>query len=153
MPPPQNWTLGRVEPRTRTTILEIKQSCRPTVHQPGGLAAAQHQPGEGNLAAAKAIAANQNMDPQTNPKSVPQTNQNSVPQTSNTLAHQANPIKQLPNNDFLKVIQAEPLPVPTTSGSPVGGSPAAQHQSIEGQGLSIIETWRPIVSNSVPFKN
>jgi hypothetical protein len=51
-------------------------------HQPGGLAAAQHQPGEGNLAAAKAIAANQNMVPQTNPNSVPQTNQNSVPQTS-----------------------------------------------------------------------
>jgi hypothetical protein len=68
-------------------------------HQPGGLAAAQHQPGEGNLAAAKAIAANQNMVPQTNPNSVPQTNQNSVPQTSNTLA--------------------------------------AQHQSIEGQGLSM----------------
>jgi hypothetical protein len=42
--------------------------------------------------------ANQNMVPQTNPNSVPQTNQNSVPQTSNTLAHQANPIRQLPNS-------------------------------------------------------
>jgi hypothetical protein len=44
--------------------------------------------------------ANRNMVP--HPNSVPQTNQNSVPQTSNTLAHQANPIRQFFRKSILK---------------------------------------------------
>jgi hypothetical protein len=78
-------------------------STAPISTKPGSAAASQ--PLNQTLANPKGLA-NQNMVPQTNP--------NSVPQTSNTLAHQANPIKQLPNNDFLKVIQAEPLPVAGT---------------------------------------
>jgi hypothetical protein len=77
--------------------------------QPGeGSLVVPQQPGEGSDKYIEgqglsmpiiAIAASPRPDlDQANPNSVPQTNQNSVPQTSNTLAHQANPIKQLPNS-------------------------------------------------------
>jgi hypothetical protein len=77
--------------------------------QPGeGSLVVPQQPGEGSDKSIEgqglsmpiiAIAASSRPDlDQANPNSVPQTNQNSVPQTSNTLAHQANPIRQLPNS-------------------------------------------------------
>jgi hypothetical protein len=62
-------------------------STAPISTKPGSAAASQ--PLNQTLANPKGLA-NQNMVPQTNP--------NSVPQTSNTLAHQANPIKQLPRH-------------------------------------------------------
>jgi hypothetical protein len=68
---------------------------------PGGSSTALISTKPGSAAASQPLnqtlangLANQNMVPQTNPNSVPQTIQNSVPQTSNTLAHQANPIRQ-----------------------------------------------------------
>jgi hypothetical protein len=145
----------RVAPAAVTTVIIItSQPLNQTLANPNGLA-------------------NQNM--------VPQTNQNSVPQTSNTLAHQANPIRQLPNNDFLKgrvetalakaiaassrpdLDQANPLPVPTTGGSPGGGSPApvsskpgsaaAQHQSGEGNlATSTSKCWKSVQKSTKNFQ-
>jgi hypothetical protein len=96
------------------------------------------------------------------------------------LAHQANPIRQLPNNDFLKgrvetalakaiaasscpdLDQADPLPVPTTGGSPGGGSPApvsskpgsaaAQHQSGEGNLNLEMSEINPEIHQKLPKK-
>jgi hypothetical protein len=146
-------------------------STAPISTKPGSAAASQ--PLNQTLANPKGLA-NQNMVPQTNP--------NLVPQTSNTLAHQANPIRQLPNNDFLKgrvetalakaiaassrpdLDQTNPLPVPTTGGSPGGGSPApvsskpgssaAQHQSGEGnQGLNLeMSEINPEIHPKLPKK-
>jgi hypothetical protein len=80
------------QPGEGTTVVPQHQPGGSPVPAKPGSAAAQHQSGESNLAASTSKLINPNG--LANQNMVPQTNQNSVPQTSNTLAHQANPIRQ-----------------------------------------------------------
>jgi hypothetical protein len=91
--------------------------------------------------------ANQNMVPQTNPNSVPQTNQNSVEVPKNSR-------KQGPSNAGEgSQGRHEGRHAPKRSSNPSYGPrrpglAAAQHQSIEGQGLSM-----PIIQNAISWSN